>query len=92
MKLTRQEILDNNFKILNKTQNKLVKYPEEVDTDAGTLSFWIVPITPIEVISALHQPVEMEKEPPEVDMILKQVTGIKIAVLDAHEKVIAETQ
>ena len=97
MKFTRQQIEEQNLTVwqfMSKSmQYRQVKIPEEVDTDTGTILFWTVPSVDSAVLLAERKFTsdQVKSNPEEVDLILRKVTGIRLRVVDVHEKIVAET-
>lgn len=92
MKLNRDQLLQQNFKVFLQREGQkrpqLVKFPETVDTDTGTVEMWVIPVEDVDLTAQS----QLTNKPPEIDgfAVLKTAQG-KVFVLDAQDKTVAES-
>lgn len=96
MKLTREEIIRNKYIVHLQKDNgpqRLVKFPESVDTDAGSVEMWTIPAMPMENLLTVRSTPQLfaeTDEPESLDSVLVKDFG-KIIVRDLAGIVIAES-
>jgi hypothetical protein len=69
-------------------------FPENVDTETGTVELWVIPTEPAEELLKKDTITaeKMAQKPAEIDgfAVLKSAQG-KVLVLDAQDKIVAES-
>jgi hypothetical protein len=98
VKLTREQLLQQNLKVFlqkpHQTRPYQVVFPENVDTETGTVELWVIPTDSKEDLLKVEPltPERMTHKPDEIDgfAILKTDHG-KITILNADNQIVIES-